>query len=149
MDTILNIKKGNNGYIRSRANDLLTTYRYTDKIRNLGKSDITIDDYIRLCSNGCVYCGEKDFNKLGLDRIDTKKPHTKENCVCSCWKCNNEKGWKEHKKCVVKYTKNLEYITEYNSLTEASEDTKIKMSCISDCCRGKQKTAGGFIWKYK
>ena len=36
----------------------------------------------------------------------------------------------------------------YNSLTEASIQAKINMSCIGECCRGTQKTAGGFHWKY-
>lgn len=36
----------------------------------------------------------------------------------------------------------------YNSLTEASQKTGINISCISDCCRCNQKTAGGYHWKY-
>ena len=33
-------------------------------------------------------------------------------------------------------------------MTDAARVYNISHSCISDCCRGKQKTAGGFIWKY-
>ena len=29
-----------------------------------------------------------------------------------------------------------------------SKETGINYSCITACCRGKQKTAGGYIWKY-
>lgn len=36
----------------------------------------------------------------------------------------------------------------YNSLTEASQKTGINISCISDCCRCNQKTAGSYHWKY-
>lgn len=36
----------------------------------------------------------------------------------------------------------------YGSLSEASEKTNINICCIGDCCRGNQKTAGGFHWKY-
>lgn len=36
----------------------------------------------------------------------------------------------------------------YNSITEASDLTGIKFSNISHCCRGSQKTAGGYHWEY-
>lgn len=39
----------------------------------------------------CIYCGESDWRKLGVDRIDNTKGHTPDNCVCSCWDCNKER----------------------------------------------------------
>lgn len=36
----------------------------------------------------------------------------------------------------------------YNSIVEASRDTHINKKCISDCCLGKQYTAGKLHWKY-
>ena len=36
----------------------------------------------------------------------------------------------------------------YCSVKEASIKTKINATSISSTCRGKQKTAGGYIWKY-
>ncbi len=36
----------------------------------------------------------------------------------------------------------------YDSLMEAAEDTKIDYSSISKCVNGKQKTAGGYQFKY-
>ena len=36
----------------------------------------------------------------------------------------------------------------YNSMIEASEKTGVKQNGISHCCRGKQKTAGGYRWEY-
>lgn len=38
---------------------------------------------------------------------------------------------------------------EYINVCEASRQTNICRTCISDCCNNKLKTAGGFIWKYK
>ena len=38
-------------------------------------------------------------------------------------------------------------LNEFNSIKEAKLYTGIV--AISDCCRGLQKTAGGYIWKYK
>lgn len=38
---------------------------------------------------------------------------------------------------------------KFNSLTEATRITNIDDACISECCHGKQKTAGGFNWSYE
>ena len=37
----------------------------------------------------------------------------------------------------------------FNSITEASLETGIKASNITTCCKGRLKTSGGYIWKYK
>lgn len=44
-------------------------------------------------------------------------------------------------------TTNVE-IKKFSSMTEASKEIGITYPTISDCCRGKLKTAGGFIWRY-
>lgn len=36
----------------------------------------------------------------------------------------------------------------FDSLTKASECVGVSKSSISECCTGKQKTCGGFHWKY-
>lgn len=38
---------------------------------------------------------------------------------------------------------------EYCCIVRASKETGINSKCISDACRGRQKTAGGFRWKWK
>lgn len=40
-----------------------------------------------------------------------------------------------------------EEIKIYPSMSEAERITGVKCGNISNCCRGKQKSAGGFIWK--
>jgi hypothetical protein len=40
-------------------------------------------------------------------------------------------------------------IKEYPSQAEAFRQTGTRQSDISACCAGKQKTAGGYIWKFK
>lgn len=40
----------------------------------------------------CIYCGEKDWKKLGCDRINNERPHTKDNVVCCCKRCNTLKS---------------------------------------------------------
>lgn len=41
------------------------------------------------------------------------------------------------------------YVNEFYSTREAEAYTGIDNSGISKVCKGKRKTAGGFIWKYK
>jgi hypothetical protein len=40
-------------------------------------------------------------------------------------------------------------IKEYSSMHKAENETDIFNGSICACCKGKLKTAGGFIWKYK
>lgn len=42
----------------------------------------------------------------------------------------------------------IEENTIYESIRYASRKTKICHSCISKCCLNKQKTAGGYHWKF-
>lgn len=39
-------------------------------------------------------------------------------------------------------------IAEYDSIKEAEEKNPKAKGHIAACCRGKRKTAGGYIWKY-
>lgn len=40
-------------------------------------------------------------------------------------------------------------VNEFKSIKKASEFTSVSRSSIGYCCRGKLKSAGGYIWKYK
>lgn len=50
---------------------------------------------------------------------------------------------------VLQYSKSGEFIAEYPSIREASRQTGCNHGYICNCCKGKYKSAGGFIWKYK
>lgn len=50
---------------------------------------------------------------------------------------------------VIQYTKDYSFVNEYITIKDATIMTNIKTSHISECCQGKRKTAGGFIWEYK
>ena len=49
---------------------------------------------------------------------------------------------------VGKYNKEGKLIKVYNSASEAWKDGNPAPNKIQNCCRGKIKTSGGFIWKY-
>lgn len=50
---------------------------------------------------------------------------------------------------VLQFSKDGELIAEYLSTREAERQTGCNHSSICECCKGKQKSAGGYIWKYK
>lgn len=52
---------------------------------------------------------------------------------------------------IKQYDLNNNFIKEYESITQASMETGIHYSTISQCCKKAKyrKTAGGYIWKYK
>lgn len=50
-------------------------------------------------------------------------------------------------KTVLQYTKNGNYVNQYYSTQEAKAKTGVLH--IAECCNGKRKSAGGYLWKYK
>lgn len=49
---------------------------------------------------------------------------------------------------VAQYNINGELIKIWDSIIDASNTLNINRCCIGDCARGKQRTAGGYVWKY-
>lgn len=75
-----------------RAHQLVDAYKYHDKKAGRGECLITPDWVIEnIFTQPCHYCGETDWKLLGCDRIDNTKPHTPDNVVCCCGKCNTKK----------------------------------------------------------
>lgn len=52
-------------------------------------------------------------------------------------------------KSIIQYDKNGNKIAKYKSVKEAEEITGISDSLIIDACNCKNKTAGGFVWRYE
>ena len=52
-------------------------------------------------------------------------------------------------KLVIQYSKEGKFISEFQSVMEAERQTGCNHGNICECCKGKRKSAGGFIWKYK
>lgn len=50
---------------------------------------------------------------------------------------------------VLQYDLDMNFIKEFSNCKEASKKYNCCVSNIRNCCRGKSKTAKGFIWKYK
>lgn len=60
-----------------------------------------------------------------------------------------EKMSKAKMKPIVQLTKDLKFVSEFESQTIASQSTGVNYSDISACCNKKRKSAGGFVWLFK
>jgi len=52
-------------------------------------------------------------------------------------------------KSVIQYDKKNNELNIFLSIKDASDKTGVLSPNICSCCRGKTKSAGGFVWKYK
>ena len=59
----------------------------------------------------------------------------------------NERMGKAHQKPVLQYNLQGELVKRWNSLTECYKNG-FWHSSISKCCKGRQKTHKGYVWKY-
>lgn len=84
-----NLKSNNNYSKKSRASNLLYSYNRSDMQYNRGVGDLT-SDWIaeNILTKPCAHCGETDWRKIGCNRLDNSKPHTKDNVEPCCRKCN-------------------------------------------------------------
>ena len=53
------------------------------------------------------------------------------------------------KKPVIQYDLDMNYIASFESAAEAARQTNVNNRGISLVCKGKRKTAGGFIWRFQ
>ena len=50
---------------------------------------------------------------------------------------------------ILQFSKSGEFIKEWPSTREAERQLGIFQSSICQCCKGRCKSAGGFVWRYK
>ena len=63
-------------------------------------------------------------------------------------KCGNI-GGKKNSISILQFTKDGEFIKEWPSACEAERQLGIFQSNICLCLKGRYKSAGGFVWRYK
>ena len=79
----------------------------------------------------CKMCGNT-YQKTPYDKLNTFKDGGCQKCMPS------------YKSAIICIETNKLYV----SIINATRDTNINRSCISAACSGKQKTAGGYHWRY-
>jgi hypothetical protein len=55
----------------------------------------------------------------------------------------------KNKKPILQFDKSGTFIKEWASIKEAGKSLNIYSSNITNCAKGRERSAGGFIWKYK
>ena len=96
---------------------------------------------------------DEDKMNNRLDNLNLMSP--KDNCN---WGTRNKRisktlagklmNRKDLSKWVVKLSKENEILHFYRSANQASRETGVLSQNIGQCCLGRVKSAGGYIWKY-
>ena len=83
------------------------------------------------------------YNAQHSHRLGLQKPSERQKTIISQWDREN------HSKPVSQYSKNGDWVKDWAQQKEAEMALGLCLGSISQCVRGKSKTAGGFIWKRK
>lgn len=115
------------------------------------------DGYLRIClykdgqKKTCrihrLVAGAYLPNPEGLpqvDHIDNIKTHNYLNNLQ--WITNRDNSRKANNKPILQYDLNGNFIREWNCATDVGKEAQAN---INHCLAGRQKTAYGYIWKYK
>lgn len=81
----------------------------------------------------------KSENEIHAYKLNLKKPSNKGRTL--------EKSYLA--KPVIQFDKNMKQIKRYSCAKQAMIETGIRNQKICDCLKGRNKTAGGYIWKYE
>ena len=90
-----------------------------------------------------------------IDRIDNSLPYTEDNITLMTWGENNRKNFKDtfegnstQCKPILQLSLSGVLIKEFKSAAIASRVLGLAIANISKVCKGKRKTAGGYVFKY-
>lgn len=77
--------------VRAKASKMISSYKCKDIKNGVSVCDIDINWMINnILTKPCTYCG--DVYRIGCDRIDNSKGHTKDNVVPCCIECNTARN---------------------------------------------------------
>ena len=119
-----------NNYIREFENSDIA-----EKETGISKNSIQ-----RVCQGKYVTAGGYKWSYIKEEKLNQI---IKDNVKCY----NSWSSWKNKK--VYQLDKNENIIRLFDSIALAEKETGINHSSISKCCKGKMKSAGGFLWKYE
>ena len=137
-------------YLKQRTNE--KGYKYV----RLSKNDVKRKWFIHRCV-ACAFLP----NPLNLPQINHKDENKQNNCVNNLEWCTNKYNQnygtiKERKKnsykiknnyLIAQYDKNMSLIKFHNSFREIERKLKYDHCAISRCCKNKQKTSYGYVWR--
>jgi hypothetical protein len=100
---------------------------------------------------GRVKSGRKAVESGQLAKIQSLggKIQGKTNAESGHWVRIIKLSAEKRKKPVLQFTKEGQFLKEWDSIANASRELKINRGNIISCCKGNRKSAGGYVWKYK
>ena len=121
-------------------------------------SDWLYDNGFKDLYSNWVLSGHQKNYKPSVDRLSDCKRYSFANIQLGTWKENKDKQTEDvllgrstsGEKCkkVLQYSKNGDLLAEFVSCSAAGRSTGLDFRGISKVCLGKQKTCGGFKFKY-
>ena len=97
-----------------------------------------------------VISGYDKKSRPSVDRIDDYKGYSFCNIQLMTWNENNRQTQPKRSIAVLQYDLDMNFIKEHESAKKALLNLiKQPSGHIGCCCKGKRKTAHGFIWRYK
>ncbi len=123
-------------------NDLATTHKWLaeewhpDKNKPLTAKDVSKGSAEKVWWK-CSKCGNEWAVRI-KNRVNG----------AGCPKCSNKRHAEHQYKSVYQFTLDNTLVREYPSARIAATETGLSRSAIQHACTGRQKTAGGYIWKY-
>ena len=108
---------------------------------------IKVWDYIKQAKKECGY------NSDGISKCCKHEARTANGFI---WLYYDEELTDEmlkyckqgNRKPIKQFSKDIKFIREWDGIIDASKTLNICSNTIMMCCKGKAKTAGGFIWRY-
>ena len=103
-----------------------------------------------------IKSGHESMLRPSCDRLDDYKPYSLDNIRLVTWGENKAKGSLDRilgintkwAKPVIRMDLFGNFISRHCSVMQAERDTGIKNCNIHQCCRGKVKHSGGFLWMF-
>ena len=126
----------NKGYIKGNV-------RWLHKIVNQIKSDIEDRDLIYICHLISIYNPQpqnRDINQISSGKKRSSSEQTKKRM----------KDSNPHKRPIIQLDLKGNLLKEWGSINKARDYYQYKSEMgIIGTCKGRQKSSGGYIWKYK
>lgn len=105
--------------------------------------------------NKGIECREETKRKLHLANVGREPPNKgiptseeqkRKNALCP--RVIHKGADHSSSRKVIQLTKDGEFVNEFDSMATAYRETSILQSKICNVCKGKRKSAGGYVWKY-
>ena len=148
---VLNLTNGKILKNRKHKTGYLSVILYKDKKYKSKLVHRLVAEAFLSREEGKPFVNHKDENKENncIENLEWCSKIYNSNYGTISQRIKNRRGHEpRRKKPIIQKDKNGNIIQIWDSIGEASRATKTARNSIFECCRGKNKTANGFMWNY-